>query len=563
MAKSAKQFLEEIATLAEDLRRQIEAKVDNFPPDDLAREKRRADCAKSLELFAFTYMPHYVNPKGLAYDKWHESLSALHGYLFKRIPEIVFGDGGVTEAIAAPRGEMKTTIVSQAGPLWCICYGYKHFMPMISDTFEQAAAIMEAIKAEIEINPRIAMDFPEIAGKGRVWNERVILTRNDVKMQPFGSGKRMRGLRHGPHRPDMVFLDDLENDENVATPAQRDKLNGWLNKTVLNLGGPDGSLDVLAVGTVLHYDSVLSRVLANPLWKSRRFKAIIKWPDRMDLWDAWEELIRNGATRATEDGEQGDHDGEEAAEAFYQQNLAEMERGAVVSWPKVRPLKALMRIRARDGHGAFDSEYQNDPVSGENAIFAGCIQFWVNRLAEWRFYGACDPSLGLKGKSRDPSAILVGGFNRLTGILDVIEAKIAKRVPDKIIQDIIGLQAEYKCLRWAVEAVQFQEFMRRQLVAESAKRGIPVPAMPVIPHNDKDLRIESLQPHVANGLIRFHPSLTTLISQLTHYPKADHDDGPDCLEMLWKLCGSRSAPGSGWVGSSNLTDHLAGMNGAI
>ena len=50
---------------------------------------------------------------------------------------------------------------------------------------------------------------------------------------------------------------------------------------------------------------------------------------------------------------------------------------------------------------------------------------------------------------------------------------------------------------------------------------------------DKVLRIESLQPHMANGLIRLHPSQATLIDQLRHFPKADHDDGPDALQMLW------------------------------
>lgn len=541
MAKTPRQFLDDLAALAEGLRRTIEANVDGFAPDAAARDLRRSACEKSLEKFAHTYLPHYVNPKGWDYATWRANLSESQRYLFKRVPEKVLSERGTTDAVAAPRGEMKTTIGSQASALWCICYGLKHFMPLIADTYDQAAAIMEAVKAELEVNPRIAMDFPDIAGKGRVWSEGVILTRNDIKMQAFGAGKRMRGLRHGPHRPDFVLLDDLENDENVATPAQRDKLWSWLNKTVLNLGGPDGSLDVLSVGTILHYDSVLARVLANPLWCTRKFQAIIRFPDRMDLWDRWEEVLRN--------------DGEESADAFYAEHRDDMERGALVSWPKVRPLEALMRIRARGGHSAFDSEFQNDPVSGENAPFAGCITFWVNRLNEWRFYGACDPSLGLKGKGRDPSAILVGGFNRLTGILDVVEAKIAKRVPDKIIQDIIGLQGEYKCLKWAFEAVQFQEFMRTSLVKASAKRGIPVPAIPIIPHNDKDLRIESLQPHVFNGLIRLHPALVTLIAQLRHWPKADHDDGPDCLQMLWALVTTKggkiefAGPGSGRRGN--------------
>jgi len=329
----------------------------------------------------------------------------------------------------------------------------------------------------------------------------------------------MRGLRHGPHRPDLIVCDDLENDENVRSPEQRDKLDRWLKRTVLNLGPPDGSLDLLYIGTVLHYDSVLSRTLKSPLWTGRHFKSVIRWPDNMGLWDAWEAALHNN--------------GKEAARAFYEANQAEMDAGAEVSWPAVRPLYALMLLRA-DDHSAFDSEHQNDPVSLEDNPFAGVIVFWPERLRAWIFYGALDPSLGKNNKGRDPSALLVGGFNRLTGIVDVVHADIRKRTPDKIISDVIELQRIWQCLLWAVEAVQFQEFLRTELVARSARLGVPVPARPVTPHTDKQLRIESLQPHMANGLIRLHPSQKTLIDQLRHWPDADHDDGPDALEMLWK-----------------------------
>ena len=126
----------------------------------------------------------------------------------------------------------------------------------------------------------------------------------------------------------------------------------------------------------------------------------------------------------------------------------------------------------------------------------------------------------------------------MTGILDVVEARIKKRLPSVIISDTIEMQRQYGCLCWSVEAVQFQEFLRTELVRQSAELGVPVPAMPVIPHADKILRIESLQPWMFNGLIRLHPSQVTLIEQLRHFPKADHDDGPDGLHMLWALCNS-------------------------
>lgn len=537
---SSRAFLDGIGKLADEFRRQIEAEVDGFDPDPDARLARRDICGQKtragFEAFARGYFPHYVKLEN----------SRLHDFLYERLPAMLASLKSEADAIAAPRGEAKSTICSQIFVIWCIVNGWKHYPCIIMDAFDQAAIMLEAIKSELEFNPRLLMDFPEATGQGRVWQAGVILTTNDIKLEAFGSGKKIRGRRHGPHRPDLIVLDDIENDENVASPEQRDKLESWLDKGVMKLGGADEKCDVLFIGTILHHDSVLCRKLANPFWRHRVFKAVITWPDRMDMWDTWEEIVRNEDIPLRKEAEE---EGREIADAdlpswrYYAKHQAAMDAGAVVSWPAGRPLFRLMWIRARDGHSAFDSEYQNSPVSGDDAPFAECITFWVNRLDEWVFYGACDPSLGKKGKSRDPSALLVGGFNRSTGILDVVVAAIRKRLPDRIIEDIIALQAEWHCLLWVVEAVQFQEFLRTELVKRSAKRGIPVPARAVIPSTDKDLRIEAIQPHVANGLIRLHPSQNTLIDQLRHYPKADHDDGPDALEMLWKAAQSGGAVG--------------------
>lgn len=517
MAKtSARQFLKELSAFADSFRQRIESECEGFDasPAAIAERRTKALAADGFEFFCRTYFPHYVKKPN----------SRLHDYLYQRLPEIAASDKAETDAIAAPRGEAKSTITSQLFVLWCVITGRKRYPIIGMDAFDQAAIMLEAVKAELEFNPRLALDFPEATGQGRVWQAGVIVTKNNAKVEAVGSGKRIRGRRHGPYRPDLFVGDDLENDENVRTPEQRDKLQGWLTKAVLKLGGAGDKFDVIVIGTILHYDSVLNRLLKNPLWTSAKFKAILRWPDRMDLWDQWEELLLT--------------QGEAAADAFYAEHQAEMDEGAEVSWPAGRPLVALMKIRARDGHASFDSELQNDPLSDDDAPFARCITFWVNRSGNWVFYGACDPSLGKHGSSRDPSALLVGGFNPETSVLDVVEASIRKRLPDRIIEDVIELQRQYRCLLWVIESVQFQEFLRTELVKRSAARGIPVPARAVTPHADKLLRIESLQPHMANGLIRLHPSQHTLIEQLRHFPKADHDDGPDALHMLWMAAAS-------------------------
>ena len=516
-----KEFLKNLAAMADQYRRVIEAEVDGFdasPQAVAARREKVLDAAHGFESFVNTYFPHYVRS---------ESKSELHQYLFSRLPEIISDPAACNDATAAPRGEAKSTLVTRLFTLWTIVIKAKKFIVIAMDSIDQAYPMLEAIKAELEFNPRLKTDFPEVCGQGRVWQAGTVITASDVKIQVFGSGKKMRGMVHGPYRPDLCILDDIENDEMVRNPDQRDKLEMWIKQTVLPLGAVGTKFDVVYIGTILHYDSVLSRTLKNPFWKGKKFKAMKKWPENMALWDKWEEIYRN--------------DGADAADAFYQANREEMERGAETSWA-ARGVLALMKIRARDGHATFDSEYQNDPVAGDAAPFANSITFWVNRLSDWVFYGACDPSLGKAGASRDPSAICIGGYDRRTGTLDVVEALIKKRLPDKIISDIIELQRQYRCVLWGIETVQFQEFLKSELIRRGAAAGVPIPARGIKPITDKMLRIESLQPYMANGQIRLHAGQQTLISQFRHFPMADHDDGPDAVQMLWMLASSgRSA----------------------
>lgn len=508
----SKEFLKSLAEYATQLRQTIEAEADGFDASPAAIAERRAkvlDPVHGYEYFVNTYFPHYVRSS---------EKSELHEFLFSRLPEILQQPEGINEADAAPRGEAKSTLVTRLFSLWTVITGAKKFIVIAMDSIDQAYPMLEAIKAELEFNPRLKTDFPEMCGQGRVWQAGTIVTASNVKIQVFGSGKKMRGMVHGAFRPDLAILDDIENDEMVRNPDQRDKLEMWLKQTVLPLGAVGTKFDVIYIGTILHYDSVLSRTLNNPFWSTRKFKAMKRWPDRMDLWDRWEELYRN--------------DGAAVAGAFYQANKDEMERGAVTSWA-ARGVLELMKIRARDGHATFDSEYQNDPVSGEDAPFAKSMKFWNDLPSDLVYFGALDPSLGKAGASRDPSAIIIGGYQRETGKLYVVEAQIKKRLPDLIIEDVIRLHRQYRCKLWFVETVQFQEFLKDELVKRSAARGIPVPARAVKPVSDKLLRIETLQPHMANGLILLNESQQTLIQQFRHFPKADHDDGPDAVHMLW------------------------------
>lgn len=509
---SPRQFLGAVEEFAVALRRRIELSCEAFPSDPRATRNRREQALRpdGFRFFAQTYFPHYLQ----------KAPSLLHEHLFSRLPEIAFDPTGARDVMIAPRGSAKSTLVSMIYIIWRALIGKSRYSLIIMDAFAQAVLQIEAIKAELESNPRLTVDFPEITGKGRVWKEGEIVTKNNVRIQGVGAGMKLRGRRHGPYRPDLAILDDIENDDNVRSPEQRDKLESWVLKTVLKLGSADGSIDLIHIGTVLHHDAVILRNTKRPGWRLARFRALMNEPDRTDLWEAFEDIYRNT------------DDGGTAAKAFYAKNRTAMDAGAVLNWPDMQSLLQLM-IERIESPSAFASEQQGEPIS-ENSPFQKLV-WWVQKRPDWLFFGAVDPSLGRKGHGRDPSAILIGGIDRSgrAPILDVVEASIRKRLPDVIIADCISMQKEYKCSLWFIEAVQFQEFFRTEVMVRALEQGVALPALPVIPHADKALRIERLQPPVSAGLIRFHNSQTTLIQQLQQYPNADHDDGPDCLEMLW------------------------------
>ncbi|MBF0141315.1 MAG: hypothetical protein HQL74_13680, partial [Magnetococcales bacterium] len=145
MAKTTKkEFLRNLARIADDLRATIEARVTGFDPDPKAQRDRKALAEKDFKFFARTYFPHYT-----LYDP-----SILHEYLFAILPELTNDPKGRRLAVAAPRGEAKSTMVSLIYVLWCILTERRRYVCLIMDAFEQAASMLEAIRAEMEVKAR-------------------------------------------------------------------------------------------------------------------------------------------------------------------------------------------------------------------------------------------------------------------------------------------------------------------------------------------------------------------------------------------------------------------------
>lgn len=437
-------------------------------------------------------------------------------------------------AQAAPRGHAKSTLASLILPLWCIVGGKRKFIGLVSDTTEQAADFLEFIKAELEVNQRLLEDFPTACGAGKLWQSGQILSKNDVKVKCWGKRKAMRGARHGSRRPDLVICDDLEGDENIDSPQQRDKDADWFFKALMKIGGR--YTVYLVVGTLLHQDSLLAKLLKRPGWTSTKWQAVLAW-SASPLWDQWEAIYVA--------------EGEEPADRFFAEHQPAMLKGTEVLWPQGEDYYYLMKMRVSDGPAYFDSEKQNQPVNPDTCLFQ---ESWLvlldeavvaDNLADNKYpeiYCAVDPSLGKQSRSADPSAIVVAGVDK-NGWIDVLEADIKKRHPDAIMEDLFRYHQRYKFTLVGIEEIQFQELFKDLVVKESARRKLYMPVEGIRPNSDKTLRISKLQPHIKNGVIRFRKQQTVLLDQLRYFPRADHDDGPDALEMVFSLIHCNSGPG--------------------
>ena len=484
--------------------------------------------------FGRAFLPHYLS---LPPPPFHRALCALwrETVMKRRDPSTDRGRAAILSlpgrrlAVAAPRGHAKSTVMSLQNVLHAALYGYKRYILLISDTAEQAAAFLEAVKAELEDNEALLAAFgPQ---RGAVWKKNVILLQNGARIDALGSGQKVRGRRHRARRPDLILLDDVENDVQVRSRQGREKLERWFWGAVSKAG--DRYTDLVCVGTVLHHDSLLLRLLENPAYRAARFRAVEQFSD-CPLWRDWARLYTD----------RQDPDRLRRADAFFKAHRAELLAGTRVLWPRKRSYLELMQMRLSEGDSAFYQEMQNEPQDPESCLFPRAwLQFYgeVDFSRGFRFFGYCDPSLGKTAHS-DYSAIATLACDGGSGLMYVLDMDLARRHPDALIEDILEkarlLRRRYGAdyAAFGAETNQFQWLLKEELRRGSAAAGIYLPLCEVHHSSDKLLRIQSLQPDIKNGYLLFRPDQTELLEQLTQFPLGRYDDGPDALEGAVRLC---------------------------
>ncbi|WP_239614731.1 phage terminase large subunit [Cohnella mopanensis] len=452
-------------------------------------------------------------------------------------------------AVAAPRSHAKSTYLSKAFPLREIVYRKRKYEIIISETPAVSSGNLDWIAMQLKHNEKLRRDFgPLLSPKQQenpkdnstefiAWEPRENgIPRLIAKVEAASTGQALRGRNWNGVRPDLIVCDDLEDiKSNAATPELRQKMRDWFAQTVVPLGDPKGKKTAMVyMGTTVHHEALLVNVLHKRSdFKSRVYRAIIQWPERMDLWEACRLVYvdRDNPNRAAE------------ARALYELNRAEMERGSIVLWPDAQPLWKLMAWKWDNGSKAFNTEYMNNPVDEESMIFnPETFTYWDGKLSGvLDCYPLTNPGYDVymgvdfaMGKTRgDYSAIVTVARHRQSGAIYVIDAFGERVHPDVFLREIVDRVLRFQPAGIAAEAQAAQEFFVHKL--KEALRAARYPAnnrvKEIHQRSRKDLRIEALLPDIENGTIQFTRKHALLLEQFELYGSGAHDDLPDALEM--------------------------------
>lgn len=383
------------------------------PLPEVVNPDRKAACERNFQLFCESYFP----------ETYSLAWSPDHLKVIEKIETAVLRGG--LFALALPRGSGKTTITESAA-LWSMLYGHREFVVLIGATESAALELLDSLKTELEVNERLAEDFPEVcypvaqlegianrcAGqlyKGErtriTWtsNEIVLPTvegsrASGIIVRVAGITGRIRGMKFKRSdgrsvRPSLVIIDDPQTSESAGSLEQTRKRVRVLAGDILGLAGPGQKISGIMPCTIIRPGDMADIILnrnTHPDWNGEKTRMVYRFPTNMKLWEEYAE-IRAEALR-TEGNFQ-------KATEFYLANREAMDAGAEVSWEarfnhdEVSALQHAMNLKFQDEQ-AFQSEYQNDPLPDDTAddslLSVDGICAKINGLARWRVPLKCD-----------------------------------------------------------------------------------------------------------------------------------------------------------------------------
>ena len=521
-----------------------------YAPDIAVLEKTYRICRSAYDVlfFAYEYFSDDRNPENdsnlIPAGCSPENAPDVHKELCLMLDGIAWDNHSGKVCYSMPRGHAKSTFVSNVFPIHqcyfdCATDGGRKYILIISETEDLSTKFVEYINSQLKFNKKLREDLGVIMNESKFDNKKdtgmEFVTTKGTMVRAAGMGKALRGARNGAYRPDLVILDDLESMANTNTKELREKNLHWYNSVIEPIG-VEGRTAFLYVGTLVHGNGLLPDILTRIDYESRKYAAIVQEPDNMELWMHYCEIL----------DDKTDEEREAKADAFYEENREEMDKGWKTLWSRWT-YSALMKKKSTLGTKAFNSEYMNIAYDPDSQVFnEDNIIFFDDRdlIDQWGrkipldIYGFWDLAVGKGNKRDDYNAVVIIGRDKLTGVMYVLDAWSAKVPAHKALAVAEQKIAEWQPRLFGVETIQMQYEFYRQLQENIMKHGLYSTRLKACnPKAKKEDRIQILEPLFETGYLRLKRSQRLLLEQLLVFPQGEHDDLPDALASAVDLAG--------------------------
>jgi len=378
-----------------------------------------------------------------------------------------------------PRGHLKSTEITISYAIQRILNNPNIRILITNALLDNSKGFLREIKSHFEKNEKLRALYGDYQNSDEKWSESQIIVkkRTSFSKEPTVQVTSVDKSVVSQHY-DLIIADDLVSRSSISTKEQRDGLVKYY-KDLLDLLEPGGTL--LVIGTRWHYDDLYG-------WLLRQT-------------GAKEVLIRRVLD----------------------------EQGKPI-FPQKFTHEHIAALKAEKGSYEFNAQYNNDPVSEEEADFKrDWFKYYSRPPEHGAIYITIDPAATTKDTS-DFTGIVVNSVHNGTWYL--LEAYHTKLNPTELVDELFYLQEKYRArLRTVgIEETMFTQALDYDITRKMQETGKWF-TVEKVKHRGrkKESRIRSLIPLFERGNISLNERSQDLEEELMRFPAAAHDDILDAL----------------------------------
>lgn len=449
-------------------------------------------------------------------------------------------------AVAAPRGHAKSTAVTLGYGLATLLFRERKFMLLVSDTESQASLFLGTFKQELQDNQELI----ELFGLKR--NDKGLVTflkdtETDIIVEctdghkfriiAKGAEQKLRGLIWNGSRPDIIMCDDMENDELVLNKERREKMRKWFKGALLPCRSDSGIVRI--VGTILHADSMLERLMPNPSDKTTVVEELKQYSTRKGMWKSVKYRAHN---------------------SDFTKLLWASKKNAV-------EFKMLYDEAVKDGTtDIYSQEYLNEPIDEAVSFFKKADFLPItqeDRAVKLNYYITADLAISETEKA-DFSVFVIAGVDEEKRLH--VKNIIRERMDGKeIVDTFLTLQKLYDPIAIGVEDMQISKAIGPFLREEMIKNNVFISLLP-LKHGGKDkpTRARSIQARLRAHGIKFDKEgdwYPIFENECLAFPRGKHDDQVDAFAYLGLMLDSLiEAPTKEEIDDELYADEISGSD---